>query len=216
MPNEINIADLRQTYTRNELLEKNVSKNPFETFHVWFEEAVKSGILEPNAMVLSTIENEMPSSRVVLLKALDDTGFVFYTNYESHKGQQLVQNPFASLTFFWDKLERQVRVQGRVEFVSAEESDAYFQSRPRGSQLGAWVSAQSTEIPDRSVLEDRLKELETQYANELLPIPRPPHWGGIRILPLKIEFWQGRPNRLHDRLLYQKTENNWHITRLSP
>lgn len=216
MPNEINIADLRQTYTRNELLEKNVSKNPFETFHLWFEEAVKSGILEPNAMVLSTIEHEMPSSRVVLLKALDDTGFVFYTNYESHKGQQLVQNPFASLTFFWDKLERQVRVQGRVEFVSAEESDAYFQSRPRGSQLGAWVSAQSTEIPDRSVLEDHLKELETQYANELLPIPRPPHWGGIRILPLKIEFWQGRPNRLHDRLLYQKTENSWHITRLSP
>ncbi|MFN3783709.1 MAG: pyridoxamine 5'-phosphate oxidase [Spirosomataceae bacterium] len=216
MPNEINIADLRQTYTRNELLEKNVSKNPFETFHVWFEEAVKSGILEPNAMVLSTIEHQMPSSRVVLLKALDATGFVFYTNYESHKGQQLVQNPFASLTFFWDKLERQVRVQGSVEFVSADESDAYFQSRPRGSQLGAWVSAQSTEIPDRTTLEERLKELELQYADETIPIPRPPHWGGIRILPLKIEFWQGRPNRLHDRLLYQKTENNWQITRLSP
>lgn len=216
MPNEINIADLRQTYTRNELLEKNVSKNPFEMFHSWFGEAIKSGILEPNAMVLSTIEHEMPSSRVVLLKALDETGFVFYTNYESHKGQQLTRNPFASLTFFWDHLERQVRVQGAIEFVSSEESDAYFQSRPRGSQLGAWVSAQSTEISDRRVLEERLEELEKQYADDSIPIPRPQHWGGIRVIPSKIEFWQGRPNRLHDRLLYQKTENNWQLSRLSP
>lgn len=210
------IADLRREYTRQGLLKQDVDSDPFRQFHRWFEQALAAELPEPNAMTIaSATPDGRPSARMVLLKNLDDQGFVFYTNYESHKGQELLANPWASLVFWWAELERQVRVEGRVEQVSAAESDAYFHSRPRSSQLGAWASNQSRIVGDRADLEQRLAELEAQYGEDQ-PIPRPPHWGGFRVVPEVIEFWQGRPNRLHDRIVYRHKAGAWTLARLAP
>jgi len=209
------IADLRLNYTRQQLLEGDVDPDPIKQFGVWFDEAKAADIIEPNAMTIATATREgIPSARVVLLKGLDERGFVFYTNYESRKGQELIENPHASLVFWWGALERQVRIEGRVEKIADEETEAYFHSRPVGSQLGAWASDQSQIIPNRDVLEQRLADLTQQYQDQ--EIPRPLHWGGFRVIPSAIEFWQGRPSRLHDRLLYRRNEGRWVIDRLAP
>lgn len=210
------IADLRENYTQSGLSESDVLNDPIQQFRCWFDEALAADLPEPNAMTLSTVSAEgRPSSRIVLLKDLDEKGFVFYTNYNSRKGQELSIHPWASLVFVWLPLERQVRVEGRVEKVSDLETETYFHSRPRGSQLGAWVSRQSSVIRDRQALEQELKRLEEKYEGE--SIPRPPHWGGFRVYPEWIEFWQGRPNRLHDRICYEsRTNQPWKISRLAP
>lgn len=210
------IADLRQEYTLNGLAENEVDHNPLVQFRHWFEAALQAGLHEPNAMHISTVgENGRPHSRIVLLKELDQSGFVFYTNYHSRKGRDLTLHPFASLTFFWVDLERQVRIEGEVEKVSAQESDEYFAIRPRGSQIGAWVSHQSERLPSRDILEQKQAEYEKQFADQ--PVPRPPHWGGYRLVPDRMEFWQGRPSRLHDRIEYSlDASGNWSISRLSP
>ncbi len=209
------LATLRENYTKGSLDVQDVANTPIEQFQEWFDEAVASQLLEPNALLLSTVSNEnKPSTRVVLLKGLDN-GFLFYTNYLSRKGTELAENPNACITFFWAEIERQVRIEGLIEKVSDEDSDAYFHSRPRGSQIGAWVSNQSMVIEHREILEEREKHLIEKFGNE--PIPRPPHWGGYRLVPNYIEFWQGRPSRLHDRIAYTLLENgDWKIDRLSP
>ena len=211
----IEIADLRKDYTLNGLDLADVLPDPIAQFRQWFDAAVQAGIPEPNAMHLGTVaENGRPSGRIVLIKDVDERGFVFYTNYESQKGQALIARPVASLTFFYPELERQIRIEGVVEKVSAEESDTYFNSRPRGSQIGAWVSQQSTVIASRAVLEDRQRDLETRFADQ--PVPRPPYWGGFRVIPDLIEFWQGRPSRLHDRIRYRLAGGSWVLERVSP
>lgn len=213
---DISVADLRKEYTFQGLSETEVHPNPFEQFKTWFNQALAAQLPEPNAMTIATATTDgKPYARIVLLKDYDERGFVFYTNYESHKGQQLVQNPWGAIAFWWAELERQVRIQGRVEKVSEVESDEYFQSRPKGSQLGAWASNQSQVIDSREVLERRLEQLKEEYENK--QVPRPPHWGGFRVIPDEIEFWQGRPSRLHDRLLYRRSEDgSWKIQRLAP
>ena len=209
------IADLRKNYTQAGLLESEIVANPFEQFKLWFEQAVAADILEPNAMTVATVTNEgKPSARIVLLKDFDDRGFVFYTNYNSQKGVELQNCPHAALVFLWGDLERQVRIEGKIEFVAESEATSYFHSRPASSQLGAWASEQSTVIADRSILEQKLQQLEAEYQDR--QIPKPPHWGGVRVIPQKIEFWQGRPSRLHDRLRYQLVEGKWQIDRLAP
>ncbi|HEV7349682.1 pyridoxamine 5'-phosphate oxidase [Telluribacter sp.] len=210
------IAALRNEYTLNGLSESDVSESPFTQFSQWFEETLRAQLPEPNAMHLSTVGPDLrPNGRVVLLKGLDEKGFVFYTNYESQKGQDLLLHPYASLTFFWKELERQIRVEGRVEKVSEQESDEYFAVRPRGSQIGAWVSNQSIIIKDRQELAEKQAYYEEMFRDQ--EVPRPPHWGGYRVLPEQVEFWQGRPSRLHDRLRYRLEENGtWTIERLSP
>ncbi|UTA66508.1 pyridoxamine 5'-phosphate oxidase [Emticicia sp. 21SJ11W-3] len=213
MNKKTDVASLRLNYVLNELLEENVLINPFKQFEKWFHEALENNVAEPNAMHLATVSGGKPHGRIVLLKGFDDTGFVFYTNYESNKGRELAEVPHASITFFWTAMERQVRIEGRIEKTSAAESDEYFQQRPRGSQIGAWVSRQSS-IVTRESLEERTKELEEWYGDDV--IPRPPHWGGYRLIPESIEFWQGRPNRLHDRLLFTNEGEDWKIERLSP
>ena len=209
------IAKLARDYPDKQLIERNAPRDPFRLFHHWFRQAVESSSLDPNAMTLSTVGTSgKPSSRMVLLKGLDQKGFVFFTNYLSRKGKDLKGRPFASLLFFWPELGRQVRVEGRVQRIRAAESEEYFHSRPRGSQFSAWASHQSRVIPNREVLEKQMRELEKQYqGNE---IPRPPHWGGYRVLPGVIEFWSGRRNRLHDRLNYKKTGSGWTRQRLAP
>ncbi|MEL6439380.1 MAG: pyridoxamine 5'-phosphate oxidase [Cyanobacteria bacterium J06621_8] len=215
---ESSIADLRQNYTLAGLTEKELKSNPFEQFSLWFQQALEADLLEPNAMTLATATPDgKPSARIVLLKDFSEAGFVFYTNYESQKGQELIANPFAALVFLWDKLERQVRVEGEVERLSAAESAAYFHSRPKASQLGAWASAQSRKIPNRELLEQKLAALTEEYHNDKQEIPLPEFWGGLRVVPQKIEFWQGRPSRLHDRLVYDRqADDSWLISRLSP
>ena len=209
------ISDLRNEYTLNGLDSADVSVDPVVQFRQWFDAALSAGLPEPNAMHLSTITADgHPDGRIVLLKDVSETGFVFYTNYESRKGRELTDHPFASLTFFYPELERQIRIEGRVEKVSAGESDAYFSSRPRGSQIGAWVSHQSEVIENRDVLETRQHELEVRFAGQ--PVPRPPYWGGFRVVPTALEFWQGRPSRLHDRIRYRLENGSWLIERLSP
>ena len=184
-------------------------------FQHWFDQAVEAQLPEPNAMTIATATKDgIPSARIVLLKGFDDRGFVFYTNYNSHKAQELIDNPHAALVFLWTELERQIRIVGSVEKISAEESDTYFYSRPIGSRLGAWASEQSQVIVNRSVLEQRLEDLKAQYENQ--NIPRPSHWGGFRVKPVGIEFWQGRSSRLHDRLRYQLQNGEWMLDRLSP
>ncbi|GAB4018113.1 pyridoxamine 5'-phosphate oxidase [Spirosoma koreense] len=209
------ISDLRNEYTLSGLDKTDVLPHPIAQFRQWFDAAVNAHIPEPNAMHISTITAEgRPDGRIVLLKDVSDTGFTFFTNYESRKGQELAAHPFAALTFFYPELERQIRIEGRVEKISAAESDAYFNSRPRGSQIGAWVSHQSTVIQDRAELDNRQRELEANFADQA--IPRPPYWGGYRVVPDAVEFWQGRPSRLHDRIRYRKEGDNWLIERLSP
>ena len=210
-----NIADLRKDYTLNGLDQTDVSPDPIVQFQQWFAAALAADVHEPNAMHLATINPEgRPEGRIVLVKGVDAAGFSFYTNYNSQKGTSLGVNPMASLTFFWPELERQVRVEGWAEKVSETESDTYFNSRPRGSQLGAWVSQQSQVIAGRDVLTSQQEELENRFNGQ--PIPRPPHWGGFRVIPDKIEFWQGRPSRLHDRIRYRLEAGTWVIERVSP
>src|SRR5581483_10720033 len=192
------INDIRIEYTRGTLDEAHADPNPFVFFQQWLDDAIAENLSEPNAMIVATAAlDAKPSARVMLLRAVDERGFVFYTNYSSRKGKELAQNPFAALVFFWQPLHRQIRVEGRVERVSAQESDAYFDSRPRGNQLSAAASPQSQVIPNREFLETRVKELDARYPQRVL---RPPHWGGYRVVPDVFEFWQGRENRLHDRL----------------
>jgi len=212
---DVPIAGLRKDYTLNGLDKPDVLEDPIAQFGVWFGEALAADLIEPNAMVLSTIHpNGSPSGRVVLLKGFDEQGFVFYTNYQSQKAADIQAHSLAALTFWWDKLERQVRIEGRVKPVSSFESDAYFDVRPRGSQIGAWVSAQSQVIESREVLYQKQAELEAHFAQTT--IVRPPHWGGYRVVPESVEFWQGRSSRLHDRLRYRREAQNWLIERLSP
>ena len=212
----MNLAELRREYTLAGLSEADVAADPIEQFQKWFQQALDAGIVEPNAMVLATTTKDgIPSTRVVLLKGFDKRGFTFFTNYESRKARELAENPRASTTFPWIALERQVVINGTVTKGSREEAAAYFKLRPRGSRLGAWVSTQSKVIPSRQFLEERLREVEAQYPGEDIPLPE--YWGGYLLTPDEIEFWQGRPNRLHDRLRYSRQPNGaWRIERLSP
>ncbi|NET71894.1 MAG: pyridoxamine 5'-phosphate oxidase [Sphaerospermopsis sp. SIO1G2] len=211
-----NIADLRKDYTLQDLDKKDIDNNPFVQFKIWFDQAIAAQLPEPNAMTLATSTPDgKPSARMVLLKNFDERGFVLFTNYNSHKGQEIAANPHAALVFWWAELERQVRIVGSVEKISAQESDGYFEVRPHNSRLGAWASNQSEVIANREVLEAQLQELQRKYENQ--SVPRPPHWGGFRVIPHEIEFWQGRSSRLHDRLLYtQLSDGSWKIERLSP
>lgn len=209
------IADIRREYSFKTLDISEVNPCPIEQFKLWFEEALNSKVLEANAMNLATInQNGRPNSRIVLLKGVD-SGFVFYTNYKSTKGKEMDSNPYVSVTFHWAELERQVRIIGKVDKVSEKESDEYFFSRPYASQVGAWVSPQSSVIESREFLEHNEKDLKSKFTPDT--IIRPIHWGGYRISPLEIEFWQGRPSRLHDRIVYNKTnDDKWTINRLAP
>ncbi|WP_027016561.1 pyridoxamine 5'-phosphate oxidase [Comamonas composti] len=208
------IADLRKSYERAELSESSSLDSPLEQFDQWLQQALKAQVPEPNAMTLATVAGDMrPSTRIVLIKGYDERGLVWYTNYDSRKGQQLAGNPFAALQFHWVELERVVRIEGCVEKVSAEESDAYFNSRPLDSRIGAWASPQSQVISGRSVLVANAAKYGAKY---LLNPPRPPHWGGFRLVPERWEFWQGRKSRLHDRLCYRLENNAWARERLAP
>ena len=209
------IADLRQNYTLKNLEVKDLNPDPTEQFRTWLEEAIEAVLLEPNAMTLATVNGRgQPSARVVLLKGLDERGFVFYSNYESSKARDMAENANVALVFNWLGLERQVRIQGEVSKVSREESLAYFKSRPHASQLGAWASHQSRVIEGREVLEERLAELQEEYEEGQVPLPE--FWGGYVVRPVAVEFWQGRPSRLHDRFLYTQEGVAWKIERLSP
>jgi pyridoxamine 5'-phosphate oxidase len=210
------LQKLREEYTRAGLYESDVNQDPIEQFRKWFDEALSANLHEPNAMTLATTTPDgCPSARIVLLKGYDERGFVFYTNHGGRKARELEENPRCALVFYWGELERQVRIEGQASRVSKDESDAYYASRPRGSRLGAWASEQSRPIERRDLLEERLRELESEYEGD--KVPRPPFWGGYRVEPEAIEFWQGRENRLHDRLLYRRSENaGWRIERLQP
>jgi pyridoxamine 5'-phosphate oxidase len=208
-------ADLRRDYKLQQLLEADAAPDPFAQFGHWWQQAMAAEIDEVNAMTLCTVDADgQPQGRIVLLKGYDANGFVFFTNYNSHKGQQLLDNPRATLVFFWKELERQVRLSGTVHQIPPAESDAYFASRPAGSRLGAWASPQSSTIANRAFLEQNLAEWTAKHPEG--DVPRPPHWGGYCLVPTQIEFWQGRSNRLHDRLLYSKTDQAWTIQRLAP
>jgi pyridoxamine 5'-phosphate oxidase len=213
---EGNWGGLRFDYRRGRLLENEVDPNPFVTFTAWYLAAQEADLYEPNAMTLATVgADNRPAARIVLLRQLDERGFCFFTNYEGRKGQELAANPWAALLFWWGRLERQVRLEGKVERMSEAESDAYYNSRPKGSRLGAWVSAQSQVIPNRQVLEDKLAVLEEEYADR--EPQRPSFWGGYRLVPTLFEFWQGGPHRLHDRIRYlRQPDDSWQIERLSP
>ena len=209
------IADLRREYASRALSEAHADADPVRQFAAWFEEAVSAQLLDVNAMTLATTTPEgEPDARIVLLKGFDADGFVFFTNYESAKGRELLARPRACLLFFWVELERQVRITGAVTKVSRAESEEYFHSRPFESQVGAWTSAQSTTVANRTVLETRYAELSAQYAGQTVPLPE--FWGGYRVAPEKVEFWQGRPSRLHDRLLYTRSADGWSRSRLAP
>jgi len=209
----MSIADLRQSYEKGTLLEQDIKASPVEQFGLWFNQALEQNVPEPTTMTLATADaTGRPSARIVLLKGFDDAGFVFYTNYNSRKGQDLAVQPWASLNFFWQPLERQVRINGLIDKVSAQESDEYFHSRPLGSRLGAWVSAQS-QPTTLAELEANTIAIQQKYGDQP---PRPPHWGGYRLTPEYFEFWQGRPSRLHDRLTYQRSGTGWALKRISP
>ena len=211
----VSLADLRKDYSLAGLSEKDLARDPFRQFEKWFQEAEAAKITEPNAMTLSTATRDgRPSARTVLLKNIDGRGFVFFSNYESRKGRELHENPLATIVFPWLALERQVIAEGMVAKIPREVSEAYFHSRPRASQLAAWVSQQSSIISGRTVLEDSMKMLEEKYAGREVPLP--PHWGGWRLSPETVEFWQGRRSRLHDRLRYRREKDGWLIERLAP
>jgi pyridoxamine 5'-phosphate oxidase len=208
-------SQLRVDYKRAALSERDAASDPFELFTRWFDEAVAAAIPEPNAMTLATVDGAgRPAARIVLMKGIDARGVVFHTNYDSRKGRDLAGNPRAALLFFWVELERQVRIDGTAERVSAEDSDAYFAARPRGSQISAWASPQSAPVTDRAWLEARFAECEARFASGA--VPRPPNWGGVRVVPDRFEFWQGRTSRLHDRLVWSRQGDGWTIGRLAP
>lgn len=216
------MKDLKQTlsatrtdYDSGTLTEENLIRNPFEQFKSWMNLAIQHNVPEINAMTLSTVNSEgRPVSRVVLLKDLEEKGFVFFTNYESRKGHELIATPYAALNFFWPALQKQVRIEGTVEKIAASASEAYFKSRPRESQIGAWTSSQSKIIESRLILEQKFQELTNQFEGK--EIPKPEYWGGFCVIPYRMEFWQGRPGRLHDRFQFELINNNWKIDRLSP
>ena len=211
----LNLAELRREYALAALQEDAVHADPIRQFEAWFADAVAAQIPEPNAMTLATASRDgVPSGRIVLLKGIDAGGFVFYTDYRSRKAAELTENPLAALVFLWKEIERQVRVTGAVSRVTAAEAEAYYRSRPIGSRLGAWASQQSAVIASRDELEARLRDVTARFADGDVPLP--PHWGGFRIVPDEFEFWQGRPNRLHDRLRYERTSDGWAVSRLSP
>ena len=210
------IAAIREDYVKSSLSESDVQKNPIEQFQKWFDEAMSSQVTEPTAMVVSTVaENGYPSSRVVLLKDIKAEGLSFFTNYNSRKGQEIIQNPHVSALFFWPELQRQVRFEAEVEKLPKADSDEYFSIRPRGSQIGAIASPQSAIIPNRETLEKRVAEVEKEMEN-ITEVPRPEFWGGFLLKPVRVEFWQGRGSRLHDRIVYIKDNGNWTINRLAP
>ena len=211
----MDLGDLREDYRRAALEREALDADPLRQFGTWFDAAVAAGVPEPNAMSLATVDAAgQPSVRIVLLKGVSDGDFVFFTDYRSRKGRDLDANPRAALCFHWHALERQVRVRGQVRRLEAAASADYYRSRPRGSQLGAWVSVQSTPIPDRDVLVADIERRRAEFGEGEIPLP--PHWGGYRLTPADIEFWQGRPDRLHDRFLYTRTESAWDCVRLSP
>jgi pyridoxamine 5'-phosphate oxidase len=210
------IADIRKEYSKYSLDIDSISKNPVEQFNRWFEEALVAQVLEPNALTLSTVsENGFPSGRIVLLKAVENDKFQFFTNYQSQKGKELDSNPACALTFFWPELERQVRVDGIAARLDQAVSEKYFQSRPRESQIGAWASPQSAVISKREILEERVAELQKKFEGTE-KLPKPNQWGGYEVEPVRIEFWQGRPSRLHDRIVFTKTDGVWQVNRLAP
>jgi pyridoxamine 5'-phosphate oxidase len=217
MKNSLSLADIRKNYSREELTEQTVFQDPVQQFDFWLNEALKADVDEATAMVLSTATPDgKPSARVVLLKGIEDGSLIFFTNYLSRKGKQLEVNPFAALTFFWPELERQVRLEGKITRISEKASDIYFHSRPQASQIGAWASPQSQEVKDRTELE-KAEIHYTQRFNASIEIPRPKHWGGFVFTPDYFEFWQGRPSRMHDRIIYEKQPNQaWAIKRLAP
>jgi pyridoxamine 5'-phosphate oxidase len=209
------IADLRRDYARAALSEQDILADPIAQFRLWLDQAISAQLIEPTAMSLATVAADgQPSVRMVLLKGADEQGFVFFTDHRSRKGQELAASPRAALCFFWAELERQVRITGTVEHIARHESEAYFRSRPIGSQLGAWASHQSAVLPSRDELEQRLIDVGVRFGDEEVPLPE--HWGGYRVLPREIEFWQGRPSRLHDRLAFRRNAGAWELVRLSP
>jgi len=211
----LDLAALRRDYALATLDERDVDADPIRQFERWFADAAAARVPEPNAMTLSTATRDgVPSARIVLLKGVDANGFAFYTDYRSRKGAELAENPLAALTFLWKEIERQVRITGSVSRVSTQESDAYFRTRPLGSRLGAWASHQSAVLASREELEARVQDVIGRFPDGDVPLP--PHWGGFRVAPDEIELWQGRPDRLHDRLLYRRGERGWEISRLSP
>lgn len=209
------LAALRREYALHALREAEAHADPVRQFEAWFADAVAAQVMEPNAMTLATASRDgVPSARIVLLKGVDTQGFVFFTDYRSRKGAELTENPLAALVFLWKEIERQVRVTGSVSRVTLAESEAYYRSRPLGARLGAWASHQSTVLASRDELEARLRDVSARFVDGDVPLP--PHWGGFRVIPDEIEFWQGRPDRLHDRLRYQREQSGWSMSRLSP